>query len=170
MRSALRSIVAITIGLGSLDLAVIAFVLGPAVVPDEALAESDAPVALPVPAREPMEPVEPREPHVPVELEERVYFATDSALLDARARTTLATLAAHADTGTITLEGHADARGPEAINLALSKQRAVAVAEQLVSLGVPRDRIAIGFVGAQASSGELWRDRRVDIRLTGGDR
>ena len=168
MRSALRSIVAITIGLGSLDLAVIAFVLGPAVVPDEALAESDRPVpAVPVTAPE---PIEPREPRVPIELEERVYFATDSALLDDRARTTLATLAARADAGTITLEGHADARGPEAVNLALSKQRAVAVAEQLVSLGVPRDRIAIDFVGASASSGQLWRDRRVDIRLTGGDR
>ena len=100
-----------------------------------------------------------------------VYFATRDVALDDQAQTTLAQFVSRASaTGRFVLEGHADHRGDEKLNRELSKQRAQAVGAQLEELGVAADRIRIGFVGERAAStnDELWRDRRVDIQITGG--
>jgi outer membrane protein OmpA-like peptidoglycan-associated protein len=103
---------------------------------------------------------------------ETVYFATRSDDLDTDARATLDALAARA--GTFTLEGHADMRGRERFNEALSRRRALAVQSYLAERGVDADRIDVRYVGEDAATaaddGELWRDRRVDIQITGGPR
>jgi len=113
---------------------------------------------------EPAPPVAPRAA--------RVYFATRSAALDHRAREALRRVAAVAGTdGELVLEGHADHRGDERLNDELSRQRAVAVEAYLVGLGVARAQIRVGYVGeAEALDTELWRDRRVDIQISGGPR
>ncbi len=71
----------------------------------------------------------------------------------------------------LTLEGYADYRGDEAYNLELSQERAEMVARYLRHRGVSAKRIARtphGERDERTSSEELWRDRRVDIRIHGG--
>lgn len=71
----------------------------------------------------------------------------------------------------LTLEGYADHRGDEAYNLELSQERAEAVARYLAHHGVSSKRIARAPHGERDEStttDELWRDRRVDIRIHGG--
>src|SRR5262249_51844902 len=73
-----------------------------------------------------------------------IFFAYDSAEIDATAQSTL-----DADAGvlkqypswTITIEGHCDERGTAEYNLALGERRAVAARTYLVSLGIPADRL-----------------------------
>jgi outer membrane protein OmpA-like peptidoglycan-associated protein len=155
---------------------------------EPAPAEAPAPVAVaPTPAREPstgpaiepsIEPstepsIEPSiEPPAPVEsVSERVDFSTNSADLGVRAKKTLEKLVDLAGpTAEFALEGHADYRGDEAANRSLSKDRAVVVQKQLVRLGVDRARIHVDYVGEGHATGELWRDRRVEIQITGGAR
>ena len=104
---------------------------------------------------------------------ERVYFATSSVWLDPKARARLARLASSlGPEATLVLEGHADHRGAEAFNRTLSRRRAVAVQAALEALGVARARIEVGYLGEAEVRAEaaLWRDRRVDIQITGGSR
>lgn len=101
----------------------------------------------------------------------RVYFATSSAVLDTSAQGVLAKLSARAQPRAMfVLEGHADYRGDEKRNRWLSRDRAVAVRQQLVRLGIDAARVRIGYVGEGEATTELWRDRRVDIQITGGTR
>ena len=102
-----------------------------------------------------------------------VYFETRSARLDSEAREMLEKLARDAKTDDVfVLEGHADHRGDDKLNQLLSRARAVAVGDKLAELGIPRGRIRIDFVGEDlaSTSDALWRDRRVDIQITGGQR
>jgi outer membrane protein OmpA-like peptidoglycan-associated protein len=68
------------------------------------------------------------------------------------------------------IEGYADYRGDEAYNLELSQERADAVAAQLIRQGISASRIKRVHFGERGSSrgDELWRDRRVDIRILEG--
>jgi len=124
--------------------------------------------AEPAPAVEPP-PAPPPEPP-PAPDTAQVYFETRSAELDSDARANLDLLAGQP--GTFVLEGHADARGRERFNDALSRDRALAVQAYLVERGVDAARIEVRYVGEDAAvrRGELWRDRRVDIEITGGPR
>ena len=71
----------------------------------------------------------------------------------------------------IRVEGHTDALGDANTNLLLSEQRAQAVREALISLGVASDRvIAIGMgedfpIASNEDEGERARNRRVDVIL-----
>lgn len=165
--TALRVVVGATLGLGGLDLALINLVLAPAIVDPDREAVVVATAALPVvdpPAPPPVAP-----PSVPVDTPRvvQVYFDTNSAVLDSTARMSLAELAARS--GAIAVIGHADIRGPEAFNRTLSKQRAEAVAAELIARGVTHARIRIAYAGAAEASttGPLWRDRRVEIQIGG---
>lgn len=103
--------------------------------------------------------------------DERVYFATGSAVLGAKARRALRDLVESAGADAVfALEGHADYRGGEAFNRSLSRRRAIAVARYLEKLGVATARVRVTFVGEDHASGEreLWRDRRVEIQINGG--
>lgn len=99
-----------------------------------------------------------------------MFFATDSAQLSAEANSDLQELAdwvkcdpQHA----IILEGHADPRGTKEHNLALSGERAAAVRERLVQLGVPSERVVIAVFGENGPRQPTFsKDRRVTARAT----
>jgi outer membrane protein OmpA-like peptidoglycan-associated protein len=83
-----------------------------------------------------------------------ILFAFDSAGLSARARLEIERMAAvlnhpRAIERRVMVEGHADAIGTEAYNLALSRRRAQAVAQELVARGVRRDRLTVEGYGKQ---------------------
>jgi outer membrane protein OmpA-like peptidoglycan-associated protein len=177
----LRAAAATALGLGIADLLVLNVVLGPRAFADEAPMRPlevardvppTAPTTVPLPPVPSSAYVEPREekPPSPELVDVRVYFATLSSTLNADALTTLQQAVAKVGpSATFTLEGHADVRGAEGLNLSLSKSRATAVADELSRLGVARTRITVDFVGSAGASpsGELWRDRRVDLRIEG---
>ena len=110
---------------------------------------------------------------VDVDVDEQVFFASMRAELGDDARTTLAAAVRQAPDGaTYLLAGHADYRGEETYNRKLGLRRAQAVAAHLVELGVARERVRIGYIGEERPNApdELWRDRRVDIQISGGPR
>ena len=184
---ALRALLGAGLGLGAVDVAWLNLGLAPqlitpgeAAIPEPtprlpervAVAPRPAPVAETTP-RVQVEVIENDMPAVPVPVKTSVYFATRSARVDSDARAALEHFVSRAGSaGQFVLEGHADHRGDETLNRELSKQRAQEVGEQLGRLGVSADRIRIGFAGedAPSSNDELWRDRRVDIQITGGAR
>jgi len=81
------------------------------------------------------------------------FFDYDKYSLRDDARAALATdadwLKRWANT-TIRVEGHADERGTEEYNFALGENRAKAVEDYLVSLGVPANRIVVNSLGKDA--------------------
>ncbi len=76
---------------------------------------------------------------------ETVFFEYNASDLTPEARKTMAAnaqwLLANPDVR-VTIEGHCDKRGSTEYNLALGEKRAIVVRKYLVSLGVPRDRMA----------------------------
>ncbi len=101
-----------------------------------------------------------------------VYFAFDSAKLDAAAQAILdaniAWLKAHPATS-ITIEGNCDERGSREYNLALGQRRADSVRDYLVAHGIPADKIRTVSFGEErpvcTGTGEAcWaQNRRADI-------
>lgn len=115
----------------------------------------------------------PAEPSIEVAIDKQVYFASMRAELDGTAREVLDSLVHNAPEGTtFLLDGHADYRGEDAYNKKLSRRRAQTVAAYLAEHGIARQRIRIGYIGEEAphAADELWRDRRVDIQISGGHR
>lgn len=172
-----RLVLAASLGVGALDVAWLNLVLAPRVMAREPVA-AEAPVRAAVaiadapPAPQPAIRVEeaPAEEALR-ELRDEVYFQTNLADLDARARQAIAGAVKDAGPGaTYWLAGHTDYRGEETYNRQLGRRRASAVAMHLVSLGVARKQIRIRQVGVAEPSPEqeLWRDRRVEIHITGG--
>jgi outer membrane protein OmpA-like peptidoglycan-associated protein len=82
----------------------------------------------------------------------------------------LGALVAGLDTVKVRVSGFADARGDDAINQALSQQRADTVAQELEKAGVPKERLIVEAMGERFASGEALPDdqafeRCVEIRL-----
>lgn len=102
-----------------------------------------------------------------------IYFDSMSKRIGVRAGAQLDRVVKAVGAGQrLTLEGYADYRGDEAYNLELSQERAEAVARYLTRRGVAARRIARAPHGERddkAAPTELWRDRRVDIRIHEGD-
>ena len=104
-----------------------------------------------------------------------VYFAYDSAELDESSMLVLREdyEMLKDSTGTVVLSGHADERGAEGYNATLSKNRAKAVEDYLVSLGMNPNRIQTMGMGQEMpqdgrSKPEAWaKNRRVSISLQG---
>ncbi|MBS2013247.1 MAG: OmpA family protein [Deltaproteobacteria bacterium] len=94
------------------------------------------------------------------------FDATESAAVDE-----LGDWLAPQTEATVLLHGHADAYGKDESNLALSRMRAVAVANRLASRGVARSRItARGFGAFQPVEGvpeEAASNRRVVVYVKG---
>lgn len=92
--------------------------------------------------------------------------------IDRRVADLGAWLIAHPD-AQLVLDGHADATGDEAANLAISAERARAVAGRLTAVGVPADRLQTrGFGDYQPILGvesDSARNRRVTMRVLGLD-
>ncbi len=172
---ALRALLGAGLGLGAFDLIWINAALAPRLVEhdvslvaptstDVAPAPDEAIVVMP-----PAAPEQPARSTTPDTF--RVYFDTGAATLGTRARHTLSRVIAEAPPDArFVLVGHADYRGTEALNESLRKDRAVAVQEQLIRLGIDRARVEVRYDGEATRSGELWRDRRVEIQVTGGTR
>lgn len=107
----------------------------------------------------------------------KVYFALDSASLDAEARHALSSnariLQDHPDIR-VEIQGHADARGTVDYNLALGMRRADSVAKSLRAMGVDPGRVRTISFGEErpATDGATetaWsRNRRCEFRVTAG--
>jgi OOP family OmpA-OmpF porin len=71
----------------------------------------------------------------------------------------------------VTLIGHADSSGAEALNLELSRRRAIAVRAALEERGIPADALGVTGVGSSQplstddSSGPTDSDRRVSVKI-----
>lgn len=105
-----------------------------------------------------------------------LVFASGKATLEERDYPSLAALAAwlQSDPGlTVTLVGHTDASGSLAVNVALSRQRAVAVRDRLIAkYGVPGRQIdaqGAGYLAPRATNQTpegRQKNRRVEVMLT----
>lgn len=82
-----------------------------------------------------------------------INFPSGGAIIDAQNRAVLQEMVisaqARQDISAVRVEGHTDHCGNEANNMALSQQRAVTVANELVVMGVPRERITTVGFGSQ---------------------
>ncbi|MFO1414457.1 MAG: efflux RND transporter periplasmic adaptor subunit [Burkholderiales bacterium] len=96
-----------------------------------------------------------------------IYFARGKAALDDAAQRALRTAAAaYMGIGTqIVVTGYADKTGNAAANVELAKQRAVAVRDQLVKLGVEPRRIRLTPPAEVTGAGSDDQARRVDISV-----
>lgn len=104
-----------------------------------------------------------------------VFFAFDSAELDAAARAALeanAQVLKRYATWVVTIEGHCDERGTAEYNLALGERRAAAARDYLVSVGIALERLRTVSYGKEfpfdpGHSEEAWaRNRRAHFVIT----
>lgn len=100
-----------------------------------------------------------------------VFFETNSAVLKEISKQELQIVAnwmvTVEDTVIFELQGHTDNRGSEAWNLTLSQQRADAVRDYLISIGIPDDRlIARGFGMTRPVSTNETEEGRAKNRRT----
>lgn len=106
-------------------------------------------------------------------LEEHVLFDLNRSRVKSSGRRALAAILnlwkQHPDWVRMEIEGHASADGPEAYNVTLSSERAQRVADVLVELGFPRDKLtARGFGSSRPRDPRdtpeaLARNRRVEF-------
>ena len=79
------------------------------------------------------------------QITDRVYFATDSSVVDSEGQSSLDRqaqwLKANGNVN-VTLEGHADERGTREYNIALGERRATAAKNYLVGQGIAAGRIS----------------------------
>jgi membrane fusion protein (multidrug efflux system) len=97
-----------------------------------------------------------------------VYFATGSAALDDTAKGVIRMKAAEVmGVGMpIAITGYADKTGRSSNNAELAKQRAAAVRDALVQLGVHTDRVRLEQPANVTGSGSDDQARRVDIKVS----
>lgn len=110
--------------------------------------------------------------------EDGIKFATGKSQLSASAKTALAKFAKTLTTGEdvsaadITVEGHTDSTGSVATNEKLSKARAQAVADYLVSNGVSKDNITVRGLASEypvadnSTAAGRTQNRRVEVYIT----
>ncbi len=99
-----------------------------------------------------------------------VYFATDSAELDKRARAVLDEVASEllrVPGAIVEVEGHTDSRGTEAYNQALSERRARAVIDYLTVKGIEKRRLVAKAHGERrpVASNDTARGRQLNRRV-----
>ncbi len=106
-------------------------------------------------------------------LDGRVLFESGSAHVTAAGRSLLGAVVQlwkqHPEWERLEVEGHADERGAEQLNQRLSELRAQRVAEWLVRMGIPQDKLTTHGYGASrpqsqgAGQDALQRNRRVEV-------
>lgn len=103
-----------------------------------------------------------------------LLFAVNQSAIDLTNQARLTQIADYLienPTISIVLSGHADPSGQEELNINLAQQRAVAVQDTLIALGVNEDNIQVHSFGAEYASSELGdliqypRDRKVSIEF-----
>ena len=103
--------------------------------------------------------------------DDQLLFAFDSDFLDREAEELLVQVAAWAKANPareVVVQGHADRSGDAAYNLDLSQRRARAVGDQLMRLGVARDRVVLLAVGEAEATVEPAPGNRRVIIFAGG--
>ncbi|MBB1077575.1 OmpA family protein [Rhodoferax sp. 4810] len=96
----------------------------------------------------------------------KFYFASGKAELAAGAKQALASIVAGAAAGKqVAVSGFHDSTGNAARNAALAKQRAFAVRDALVALGVPVNKIELKKPVKMLASGSNDEARRVEVSL-----
>ncbi len=96
----------------------------------------------------------------------KFYFATGKAELAAGAKKALASIVAGAAAGKqVAVSGFHDSTGNATRNAALAKQRAFAVRDALVALGVPVNKIELKKPVKMLASGSNDEARRVEVSL-----
>ncbi|MAW51790.1 MAG: peptidoglycan-associated lipoprotein [Geminicoccus sp.] len=99
---------------------------------------------------------------------DRVFFTTDSSVLDPRGAVVIDQLGAwmrQYPTIRMRIEGHADERGTRDYNIALGDSRATAIRNRLLQLGVSADRLTTVSYGkerpvASGSNPTAWAQNR----------
>jgi outer membrane protein OmpA-like peptidoglycan-associated protein len=66
--------------------------------------------------------------------------------------------------GQLLIAGFTDASGSPEVNLAISEARAKSVRRFLLDAGISGDRLLISYAGAERSTGDAERDRRVELQ------
>ncbi|SGY92610.1 Putative uncharacterized protein [Moritella viscosa] len=103
-----------------------------------------------------------------------LLFAVNQSVIDITNQARLTQIADYLienPTISIVLSGHADPSGQEELNINLAQQRAVAVHDKLISLGVNESNIQVHSFGAELASSKLGdltqypRDRKVSIEF-----
>jgi outer membrane protein OmpA-like peptidoglycan-associated protein len=96
-----------------------------------------------------------------------VYFAFAKSALPANTQTTLAPLveAQRAKGGKLVVSGYHDASGDAALNAELAKQRAFAVRDMLLALGLGEQAIELAKPAVTMGGADPRHARRVDISL-----
>lgn len=112
-----------------------------------------------------------------IEIKDSVYFETGKAVIKPESFPLLNQVATilleHPEITKLRIEGHTDSRGSASSNLNLSKSRAAAVREYLVSKGVSADRLDSQGYGEskpleKANNEAAWaKNRRVDFFIVG---
>jgi len=86
-----------------------------------------------------------------IPLEERVHFGSNRADVPAESRAELAAIVRlwkqHPEWDRLVIDGHADRRGPDDLNLELSRERAEEVYRQLIQLGFAPEKLRIRAYG-----------------------
>lgn len=99
---------------------------------------------------------------------DRVFFTTDSSVLDPRGAAVVDQLAAwmrQYPASRLRIEGHADERGTRDYNIALGDQRATTIRNRLMQLGIGADRLTTVSYGkerpvASGSTPTVWAQNR----------
>ena len=107
-----------------------------------------------------------------------VYFATEKSNISGESEQTLQKLASilkeYPDTN-ILIEGHTDDRGAESYNLTLSKNRAQAVTNYLVSNGISQNRLTTNWYGEaqpkydNSTAEGRAKNRRVELAIVASE-
>lgn len=111
-----------------------------------------------------------------VNVGDRIFFDTDSAVIRADAQTTLTDQAQWLNrypSYTVTIEGHADERGTREYNLALGARRAAATRDFLVAHGIAANRLKTISYGkerpvAACDDISCWTQNRRAVSVLGG--
>jgi OOP family OmpA-OmpF porin len=106
---------------------------------------------------------------------EKVYFETDSAIIQKRSFALLdavaATLNGNPQLTLVEIQGHADERGNDGYNLKLTQARAESVMDALIERGVLKERLRAGGYGERCPvdpghNAKAWeRNRRVEFKI-----
>ena len=114
--------------------------------------------------------------HLVVNVGDRVFFGFDQSQLSSEAQATVEKLAAwlkQYPNKQVTIEGHADERGTREYNLALGAQRANAVRDYLIVMGIDPNRVETVSFGEErpavrGSNEDAWAQNRRAVFVVEG--
>jgi OOP family OmpA-OmpF porin len=147
--------------------------------PPPAAEPEPEPVAEPEPAPPPPEPERVVVKDEKIEINEKVQFETNSAVLKKESESLLDEVAKamkdHPEIKRVRVEGHTDSRASDKYNKRLSKKRAEAVREYLVAQGIAGKRLTARGYGEEKPIADnetddgMYQNRRVEFTIVERD-